>query len=79
MNTCIEKRSFTTLVLNILYLAFSVHIFVHEHMIARALGLERKQYADRVLLPAYRVLLFTILENVSIIFIVAETLRVNVF
>ena len=37
--------------LNIFYLAFSVHILIHEHIIVNALGLERKQYAYRVLLP----------------------------
>ena len=36
--------------LNIYYLAFSVHIFIHEQMIVQALGLELKQYAYRVLL-----------------------------
>ena len=37
--------------LNRSYLAYSVHIFIHEHIIVQALGLERKQYAYRVFLP----------------------------
>ena len=36
--------------LNVIYLAFGVHTFIHEQIIVQALGLERKQYAYRVLL-----------------------------
>ena len=43
--------------LNIFYLVLSVHTFIDEHIVVQALGLERKQYAYRVLLPTYRVLL----------------------
>ena len=44
--------SFTKLLgLNIFYLVLSVHTFIHEHILVQALGLERKQYAYRVLLP----------------------------
>ena len=38
--------------LNIFYSVLSVHTFIHEHILVQALGLERKQYAYRVLLPA---------------------------
>ena len=37
--------------LNIFYLVLSVHTFIHEHILVQTLGLERKQYAYRVLLP----------------------------
>ena len=37
--------------LNIFYFAFSVHIYIHEHITVHAFGLEPKQYAYRVLLP----------------------------
>ena len=40
--------------LNIFYLVFIVHTFIHEHILVQALGLERKQYAYRVLLPNMR-------------------------
>ena len=38
---------------NIFYLDFRIHIYIHEHITAQALGLKRKQYAYRVLLPCY--------------------------
>ena len=40
--------------LNIFYSVLSVHTFIHEHILVQALGLERKQYAYRVLLPNMR-------------------------
>ena len=39
--------------LNIFYLVLSVHTFIHERILVQALGLERKQYAYRVLLPNF--------------------------
>ena len=41
--------------LNIFYLAFSIHIYIHiqEHITIQALGLEQKLYAYRVLLPIF--------------------------
>ena len=44
------KVDVTSIVPLVVYLASSIHIFIHEHIIVQTLGLERKDYADRGLL-----------------------------